>query len=159
MRSTELDSQFPVFIGHGLGDGFGFIDAGHERQSNSLITIQWNDAGFRVRSGFQHGQHRLDSHSTAQDTVKSRWIASALDVTQNGYSRVVMQIRHDDLFDHIGRNGIAITIDGSFRNDDDIQSLTWKIIFILFWSFFFFFQYFKIKFFFSKLIFFSTFHN
>lgn len=58
-----------------------------------------------------------------QDAIKSRGIATTLNVTQHSDSRVLCQLINDNLLNHLGGNCIALAINCAFGDDDDVQTL------------------------------------
>lgn len=83
------------------------------KPGNQLLLISWleNKGGYDLSHTYQH-------------TIERRRISTTLNVTQNGDSRVLVQLIDDDFSNHLRSDWISLAIRGTFGHDDDVQTLT-----------------------------------
>ena len=119
--AAQLDGVHEVALGHRLGHLLGLGDRGHERHVANEVAVERDDNGLALGLGVHQLYDGLGAHARAEHAVEGGRGAAALHVAEHGHARVDAQILDDDVAHVLGRDGVAVAVDGALGHDHDVE--------------------------------------
>ncbi len=110
-------------LGNPLRDRMGLLDTFHERRTDDLVLFQPDQLWHITRRSEDLFDSGVAEHR-AQVSIKRAWRPAPLDMPETGDPGVLPKSFLDGLFDVLGCDGVAMTVLGTFCDDDDVESPT-----------------------------------